>query len=124
MGVSLDMSDPPGRRQAPLGRRRGRTGRVRTDRAATGWVAERATIEGCAGFSDDSASAVLGELAADDTWRNVRRELDRMHLITMAASAGQIAQGSATVPGRQTVLRALDLPAPPRFLDFTVPDSR
>jgi transposase len=64
------------------------------------------------------------ENATGDTWRNTRRELDRMHLVTLATNAGQVAQRSATTPGQQTVLRALDLPEPPRFFDFTLPDSR
>ena len=64
------------------------------------------------------------ENATGDTWRNLRRELDRMHLVTLATNAGQFAQRSATTPGQQTVLRALDLPEPPRFFDFTLPDSR
>jgi hypothetical protein len=64
------------------------------------------------------------ENATGDTWRNTRRELDRMHLVTLATNAGQVAQRSATTPGQQRVLRALDLPEPPRFFDFTTPDSR
>ena len=64
------------------------------------------------------------ENATGDTWRNTRRELDRMHLVTLATSAGRVAQRSTTTPGQQTVLRALDLPEPPRFFDFTLPDSR
>jgi transposase len=64
------------------------------------------------------------ENATADTWRNTRRELDRMHLVTLATNAGQVAQRSATTPGQQVVLRALDLPEPPRFFDFTLPDSR
>jgi hypothetical protein len=64
------------------------------------------------------------ENATGDTWRNTRRELDRMHLVTLATNAGQVAQRSATTPGQQAVLQALDLPEPPRFLDFTLPDSR
>jgi len=64
------------------------------------------------------------ENATGDTWRNTRRELDRMHLVTLATNAGQVAQRSATNPGQQTVLRALDLPEPPKFFDFTVlPES-
>ena len=63
------------------------------------------------------------ENATGDTWRNTRRELDRMHLVTLATSAGRIAQRSTTTPGQQTVLRALNLPEPPRFFDFTLPDS-
>jgi hypothetical protein len=64
------------------------------------------------------------ENATGDTWRNARHELDRMHLVTLATSAGQVAQRTATTPGQQSVLRALDLPEPPRFYDFTLPDSR
>jgi len=63
------------------------------------------------------------ENATGDTWRNVRHELDRMHLVTLATNAGQVAQRTTTTPGQQTLLRALDLPEPPRFLDFTLPDS-
>ena len=31
------------------------------------------------------------ENATDDTWRNVRDELDRMHLVTLATADGQVA---------------------------------
>ncbi len=64
------------------------------------------------------------ENATGDTWRNLRRELDRMHLVTLATNASQFAQRTATTPGEQTVLQALDLQEPPRFFDFTLPDSR
>ena len=63
------------------------------------------------------------ENATADTWRNTRHELDRMHLVTIATNAGQVAQRSATTPGQQTVLRALDLPEPPKFFDFTAVPS-
>ena len=64
------------------------------------------------------------ENATGDTWRNLRHELDRMHLVTLATNAGQVAQRSATTPGQQKILRALDLPEPSRFFDFTLPNSR
>ena len=64
------------------------------------------------------------ENATGDTWRNTRHELDRMHLVTLATNAGQVAQRTTTTPGQQTLLRALDLPEPPRFYDFAaVPGS-
>ena len=47
-----------------------------------------------------------------------------MHLVTLATDAGQIAQRTTTTPGQQTLLRALALPEPPKFFDFTLPDSR
>jgi hypothetical protein len=63
------------------------------------------------------------EIATGDTWRNVRRELDRMHLVTLATNAGQIAQRTTSTAGQQTLLRALDLPEPPRIFDYTLPSS-
>ena len=61
------------------------------------------------------------ENATGDTWRTVRHELDRMHLVTLATGEGRVAQRSATTPGQKTILAALELPEPPRFFDFTVP---
>ncbi len=61
------------------------------------------------------------ENATDDTWRNVRNELDRMHLVTLATAAGQVAQRSTLTPGQKTILGALALPEPTRFFDFTIP---
>jgi Transposase DDE domain len=59
------------------------------------------------------------ENTTTDTWRNTRHELDRMHLVTLATPDGTVAQRSQATPGQRTVLAALDLPEPPRFLDFT-----
>jgi Transposase DDE domain len=59
------------------------------------------------------------ENTTGDTWRNIRHELDRLHLVTLATGDGQVAQRSALTPGQQTILDALDLPNPPRFFDFT-----
>jgi Transposase DDE domain len=59
------------------------------------------------------------ETAASDTWRNLRQELDRMHLVTLATAEGRVAQRSVATPGQQAILHALDLPEPPKFLDFT-----
>ncbi len=61
------------------------------------------------------------ENAAGDTWRNIRHELDRMHLVTLATNAGQIAQRTTSTAGQQTLLRAIDLPEPPKILDYTLP---
>ncbi len=63
------------------------------------------------------------ENATDHTWRNVRDELERMHLITLATADGQIAQRSATTPGQKTILTALQLAEPARFFDFTLPSD-
>lgn len=63
------------------------------------------------------------ENATGDTWRNTRHELDRMHLVTLATPDGQVAQRSATTLGQRSILAALELPEPPRFFDFTVPNA-
>ncbi|WP_163544913.1 IS1634 family transposase [Occultella kanbiaonis] len=59
------------------------------------------------------------ENTTDDTWRNVRHELDRMHLVTLQTAEGRVAQGSALTAGHKSILTALDLPEPRRFYDFT-----
>jgi hypothetical protein len=61
------------------------------------------------------------ENGTGDTWRNVRHELDRMHLVTMESVEGRVAQRSATTTGQAEILSALGIPEPGRFLDFELP---
>lgn len=42
----------------------------------------------------------VAENATAQTWRSVRHELDRMHLVTLAIAEGTVAQCSATTPRR------------------------
>jgi hypothetical protein len=63
------------------------------------------------------------ENATADTWRNTRHELDRLHLVTLATDHGRVAQRSALTAGHKAILTALDLPEPPRYLDFTTTTS-
>jgi hypothetical protein len=56
-----------------------------------------------------------------DTWRNVRNELDRMHLVTLETAEGRVAQRSATTPRQVEILRKLDIAEPARFYDFELP---
>lgn len=60
----------------------------------------------------------VAETTIGDTWRNIRDELERMHLVTLATSDGRVAQRSELTPGHRHILRALALPEPPRFFDF------
>lgn len=62
------------------------------------------------------------ENTSGDTWRNIRHELDRMHLVTFASTQGHIAQRTALTDGQQAILAALNLPEPPRFYDFAPAD--
>ncbi|WP_448073238.1 IS1634 family transposase [Georgenia yuyongxinii] len=61
------------------------------------------------------------ENTTGDTWRNIRHELDRLHLVTLATAQGQVAQRTTLTAGQKTILTALDLPEPRRFYDFTTP---
>ena len=63
------------------------------------------------------------ENATGDTWRNIRHELDRLHLVTLATADGTVAQRSELTDGHHKILAALQLPEPPRFYDFTLPAS-
>jgi hypothetical protein len=61
----------------------------------------------------------VAENAVDDTWRNTRHELDRLHLVTLATDHGRVAQRSALTAGHKVILAALGLPEPARYFDFT-----
>jgi transposase len=61
----------------------------------------------------------VAETEVADTWRNIRNELDRMHLVTLATSEGTVAQRTELTHRQRQILKALELPEPPRFYDFT-----
>lgn len=61
----------------------------------------------------------VAETTVGDTWRNIRDELERMHLVTLTTPDGQVAQRSELTARHRAILGALDLPEPPRFHDFT-----
>ncbi len=61
----------------------------------------------------------VAETTAGDTWRNLRNELDRMHLVTLATSAGTVSQRTEMTHRQRQILSALELPEPARFHDFT-----
>jgi hypothetical protein len=61
----------------------------------------------------------VAETRTGHTWRNLRHELDRMHPVSFATADGRVAQRSQTTSGQKTILAALDLPEPPKYLDLT-----
>ena len=61
------------------------------------------------------------ENATGDTWRNVRNELDRMHLVTMETAEGRVAQRTSTTPAQAKILSSLSIAEPGRLLDFALP---
>ena len=60
----------------------------------------------------------VAETTTGDSWRNLRNELDRMHLVTLATTDGQISQRSELTPHQSSIFTKLDLPEPPRFHNF------
>jgi hypothetical protein len=58
------------------------------------------------------------EVAAGDTWRNLAHDLDRIRLVTLATAAGTVAQRTRLDDKHRSILRALELPEPPRYHAF------
>jgi hypothetical protein len=58
----------------------------------------------------------IAENLTDDTWRNLRDELQRLHLGTFTGPAGTSQQRTQLTARQREILRALDVPEPPRFL--------
>jgi hypothetical protein len=61
------------------------------------------------------------EHTTGDTWRNVRHELERMHLVTLETKEGRVAQRSMTTLRQRNIFAALDIAEPARFFDFELP---
>jgi hypothetical protein len=60
----------------------------------------------------------IAENQAADTWRNLRDELQRMHLGTFAGHAGTSRQRTELTVQQQAILRALGVEQPPLFLQL------
>jgi transposase len=58
----------------------------------------------------------VAETKTGDTWPNLRRELQRLHLGEFHGSAGRVLQRTETTPRQREILNALDIHQPPRFL--------
>jgi len=60
----------------------------------------------------------LAETGTGETWRTIRHEMDRMHLVTRRSEAGEIAERTVTTAGQQRILAALGMAEPPRYSAF------
>jgi hypothetical protein len=60
----------------------------------------------------------VAETATGDTWAQLRRELERMHLGEFAGPAGHVTQRTETTPRQRELLRALQIKEPPLVLDL------
>ncbi len=67
----------------------------------------------------------LAETTTGDTWRNLRHELDRLHVGTFAGPTGTSQHRTEITPGQRNIFKALDLADPPRFTHLqTKPEQR
>jgi DDE family transposase len=58
----------------------------------------------------------IAEMKMADTWRNLRDELERMHLGTFAGTAGTSQQRTELTQGQRDILRAIGVAQPPLFM--------
>jgi len=61
----------------------------------------------------------VAETGTGETWRNVRREMEKLHLVRLEGPAGEVLQRTETTPRQASLLKALSLPEPPRVLGLT-----
>jgi hypothetical protein len=59
--------------------------------------------------------ARISENAASETWPELRRELQRIHVGTFAGPAGMFRQRTETTKRQAAILKALEISAPPRI---------
>lgn len=52
------------------------------------------------------------------TWRNIRRELNRLHLGTFSGPAGKVLQRTEITPAQKSIFNALKIKEPPIFADI------
>ena len=60
------------------------------------------------------------ENATGESWRCVREELERLHLVTLESAEGRVVRRSRTTAGQRRIFKALELPEPALFSDFEV----
>ncbi len=60
----------------------------------------------------------IAENAATDTWRNIRQELQHIHLGEFSGSAGRLLQRTQLSATQVKLLHDLQVKVPPRFLEL------
>jgi len=61
----------------------------------------------------------ITETTCNDTWPNLRRDLERLHLGTFTGPTGTFTQTTTITKAQQAIYTAMNLAPPPRFLDLT-----
>ncbi len=63
----------------------------------------------------------IAEHSTQDTWRNLSNQLDRLHLGTFTGPSGVCRKRTDLLPRHREILRALQIPEPPLFVQLTLP---
>jgi len=63
----------------------------------------------------------IAENATGETWRNLRSELDKCHLVRFAGSAGDVLQRTELTARQAAILKALAVAEPPRYAELPTP---
>ncbi len=65
----------------------------------------------------------LAENATGDTWRNLRFELDKLHLGRFSGSAGEVAQRTEITTRQAAIFKAANVTEPPRYVRVAAPQA-
>jgi len=65
----------------------------------------------------------LVEQATGDTWRNLRNELDKIHLGRFVGPAGEVAQRTELTSRQVAIFRAAEVAEPPRYVRVATPQA-
>jgi hypothetical protein len=65
----------------------------------------------------------IAENATGATWRNLRAELDKLHLGRFTGPAGEVAQRTEITPRQAAIFKAADVAEPPRYVALAPTDA-
>ena len=65
----------------------------------------------------------LAEQATGDTWRNLRNELDKIHLGRFVGPAGEVAQRTELTSRQVAIFKAAEVAEPPRYVRVATPQT-
>ena len=65
----------------------------------------------------------IAETATGETWRNLRAEMDKLHLGRFSGSAGEVSQRTEITTRQTAILRAAEVAEPPRYVRVATPQA-
>ena len=65
----------------------------------------------------------IAENATGETWRNLRTEMDKLHLGRFVGPAGEVSQRTEITPRQAAIFKAADVAEPPRYVRVATPQA-